>query len=263
MTAASRRTLATPGGEFDAAVTEALPKLYRFALVLTREPSAAEDLVQDTVVRALERRESFRGEASLATWLHRIAHNLAVDRARRSVNELPVEDVEERWRDDAYSVDAAVVVARTQQRTELEDALVRLPETHRTPLVLHDVEGWTVPEITGVTGVSPAATAKRLARGRMMLVTALASGAARRRALEGVPMRCWDARQMVSDYLDDQLAQPERERVESHLQRCPTCPPLYAALVGTTAELGRLRDRDAVIPDAVRERLARSTAARE
>ncbi len=84
----------------------------------------AADLVQDTFVRALEKRASFRGDSVPATWLHRILHNLAIDRARRASREIAVEEVEERWRDDGYSVDAAVVVERAQTREELEDALV-------------------------------------------------------------------------------------------------------------------------------------------
>ena len=70
---------------------------------VTRDLQQSEDLVQETVVRALERADSYRGDAALATWLHRILHNLAVDRARRD-REIPVEDlaeaVEQRWRDD-------------------------------------------------------------------------------------------------------------------------------------------------------------------
>ena len=74
-------------------------------------------------------------------------------------------------------------------------------------------------------------------------------------------MRCWDARQHVSEYLNGDL-EPETARlVEAHLAACPTCPPLYAALVGVHDGLGRLRDPDSVIgPDlerAVREVLER------
>ena len=78
-----------------AALPEHIPGLVRFTRSLARDPQQAEDLAQETLLRALERAESFRGEASLATWLHRIAHNLAVDRARRD-RETPVEDLADR-----------------------------------------------------------------------------------------------------------------------------------------------------------------------
>ena len=65
-------------------------------------------------------------------------------------------------------------------------------------------------------------------------------------------MPCWDARQHVSDYLDGDLAPELARLIESHLEVCPTCPPLYTALVGVQSELGRLRDPDSVIdPDLV------------
>jgi RNA polymerase sigma-70 factor (ECF subfamily) len=90
----------------------------------------------------------------------------------------------------------------------------------------------------------------------MALVSALAAGAERRHVLEGVPMRCWDARQHVSDYLDGTLDPDTKRMVEAHLERCPTCPPLYAALVGVHNAIGALRDADTVVPPTVAERLA-------
>ena len=218
----------------------------------------AEDLVQETLLRALQRADSFRAEASLATWLHRILHNLAVDlfrRDREDATEDIEREVEEKWRDDSYTVDAAIVVERAETREELEDALVRLPVIYRTAVVLHDAEGMTMAEVADVQAVGLPAAKQRLRRGRMMLVGALAQGRERRGALRGVPLRCWDARSKVSDYLDDELLARDRVLVERHLETCPTCPPLYAGLVGTRAALGALRDADAVVPLSLADRI--------
>jgi RNA polymerase sigma-70 factor (ECF subfamily) len=68
-------------------------------------------------------------------------------------------------------------------------------------------------------------------------------------------MRCWDARQHVSEYLDGVLDADTAAVVEAHLGRCPTCPPLYAALVGVHDAVGALRDTDSVVPPPVAERL--------
>lgn len=241
---------------------EHIPGLLRFTRSLVRDPQRAEDLTQATLVRALERAESFRGESGLATWLHRIAHNLAVDQARRD-REVPVDDladeVEARWRDDAYTVDAADVVSRAETRAELDDALIRLPVSYRAAVVLHDADGLTVSEIADIAQISVPAAKQRLRRGRMMLVSALARGSERREALAGVPLRCWDARSQVSDYIDGLLAPHEAARVEGHLERCPTCPPLYASLVGATDALARtrgtLRDPNEVVPPQQAERI--------
>ena len=231
------------------------PQLYRFARSLVRDDQLAADLAQDTLVRALERGSQFRGDAPLGAWLRGILRNLAIDRARRSARELPVEEVEGDWQDDAYTVDPQVVVERAATREELEDALVRLPFDYRVAVLLHDVERWKVREIAELEGISLPAAKQRLRRGRMMLVSALAAGAERRAALKGVPMRCWDARRHVSDYLDGALDAPTSALVESHLERCPTCPPLYAALVGVSERLPGLRDPDSVVPPEVEARL--------
>lgn len=250
----------------DAAAWEAtLPGLLRYARTLTPDEEAANDLVQETVTRGLDRVDQFRTDSSLATWLHRIMHNLAVDAARRR-HEIPagdllrepdddVRELEVKWRDDAYTVDSAVVIERAETREELLDGLARLPFIYRSAVVLHDAEGLTAAELATVQEIALPAAKQRIRRGRMMLVSALAASSERREVLKGVPMRCWDARWKVSDYLDDELSQDERAVLEQHLEVCPTCPPLYAGLVGTTAALGSWRDSDAVVSPQLTERI--------
>ena len=232
-----------------------LESLYRYALGVTHDPDLAADVAQDTIVRALERRDQYRSEAPLGHWLIRIAHNLIVDRARRAKHELLVDDVEDSWRDDTYTVDAEAVVQRAATRAELLDALARLPSIYRSAVVLHDVEGLRVADVAEIHDLSLPAAKQRLRRGRMAMVSALATGHRRRVATKGVPMPCWDARQHVSDYLNGDLDQPTAAMVESHLASCPTCPPLYAALVGVHGELGRLRDPDSVVDPTLERRI--------
>lgn len=236
-------------------VAEHTGPLYRFALSITRDPDRAGDLVQDTFVRAVERFDQYRGNAPLEAWLKRILYNLAMDRARRSSREIVVEEVETDWRDDEYTVDPAVVAERSHTRAEIEDALARVPFDYRTAVILHDAQGWTVREIAETQSISLSAAKQRLRRGRMALVAAIAVGHERRFQLRGVPMRCWDARQHVSDYLDGTLDTDTVRLVEAHLEVCPTCPPLYAALVGVHEAVGTLRDKDSVVPREVETRI--------
>jgi RNA polymerase sigma-70 factor (ECF subfamily) len=247
--------LARPASPDDETLAAALVELYPFAFSITRDPELAADLIQDAWLRASRSVGQWRGDAPLASWLRRIIHNLAIDSARRSGREVLVEEVEDRWRDDEYSVDAAVVSERAQTREELEDALVRLPFIYRSVVMLHDIEGWTVAEIAELLELGLPAAKQRLRRGRMMLVTALAEGQERRENLKGVPMACWDARQHVSEYLNGDLDAVTAALLERHLEVCPTCPPLYASLVGVRAELGGLRDPDAVVPPELASRL--------
>jgi RNA polymerase sigma-70 factor (ECF subfamily) len=239
----------------DETLAAALIELYPFALSITRHPDLAADLIQDAWLRASRSAGQWRGDAPLASWLRRIIQNLAIDSARRSGREVLADEVEQRWRDDDYTVDASVVAERAQTREELEDALARLPFIYRSVVMLHDVEGWTVAEIADLLELGLPAAKQRLRRGRMMLVTALAEGQERQISLKGVPMRCWDARQHVSEYLNGDLDAETSALLERHLEVCPTCPPLYASLVGVRAELGGLRDPDAVIPPELADRL--------
>ena len=103
--------------------------------------------------------------------------------------------------------------------------------------------------------VSLPAAKQRLRRGRMMLVSALASSDGRREASLAQPMRCWQARRHVSSYLDGELDEATKSMVEDHLAGCPTCPPLYTSLVGIRATMGELRDADAVVEDGIARRI--------
>jgi RNA polymerase sigma-70 factor (ECF subfamily) len=195
----------------------------------------------------------------VATWLHRIMHNLAVDGSRRR-SETPTdiaasdaERIEVMWSDDSYSVDAALVTERAETRELLQDALLRIPLIYRSAVILHDAEGLPMSAVAEIQQIALPAAKQRLRRGRMMLVTELADGGAQKEP--GVPMRCWDARQLVSDYMDDDLTERERGLLELHLEACPTCPPLYAGLVGVREALGSHRDSDAAVPRAVASRI--------
>lgn len=240
-----------------------LPRLVRLATRLVRDAAQAEDCAQETIVGAWRRRDQLRDPAALSAWLRRSLVNRIIDRARVHRDELDIDAVEADWRDDRYSVAPERVLERAELRDELEDALSRLPVIYRVPVVLHDVVGWTAAEIAKAMEASRSATKQRIRRGRMTLVSALADGNERRQASLAQPLRCWRARRHVSAYLDDELDPGTRSAVESHLETCPTCPPLYAGLVGVTASLGGLRDPDTVVEGEIaariREHLAEQT----
>ena len=204
---------------------------------------------------AWRRRDQLRDASALAGWLRRSLVNRIIDRSRRRHDELDIDDIEDDWRDDAYSVQPELVLERAELRDELEDALARLPVIYRLPVVLHDALGWTAAEIAQSMDVGLPAAKQRLRRGRMMLVSALAAGDGRREASLAQPMRCWQARRHVSSYLDGELDEATKTTVEDHLTGCPTCPPLYTGLVGVRATMGECRDTDAVVEDAIARRI--------
>jgi len=240
---------------FAARLMEELPRLVRLATRLVRDPDAAQDCAQETIVGAWRRQDQLRDPAALPGWLRRSLVNRVIDRARAQHDELDIDAVEQDWRDDRYSVDPSAVLDRAELRDELEDALARLPVIYRVPVVLHDVLGWTGPEIASAMSAGLPATKQRLRRGRMMLVSALADDDEKRQVSLAQPLRCWRARRHISGYLDGELDAGTKSAVETHLADCPTCPPLYASLVGVTATLGGLRDPDTVIEDAIASRI--------
>lgn len=236
-----------------------IPGLVRYARYLTGDLNSAEDLVQDTLERALRSADTFQGQSALRTWLHRVMHHRFIDLQRaKSADPVPDEvigaEIERSWQDDDYTVDPQTVIARAADRDDLLDALVHLPAILRAAVILHDLEGLTSAEVAEISAVSLPAAKQRLRRGRAMIIDLLADEA-RRRASTGVPMRCWKARSRIGDYLDDELTAGERSALETHLSGCPTCPGLYAAVVGVTDAVGRLRDPDSVVPPEMAERL--------
>ena len=245
----------TEADAFAGLLAAELPRLVGLATRLLSDPDQAEDCAQETIVGAWRRRDQLRDAAALPAWLRRSLVNRIIDRSRRRHDELDIDDIESDWKDDAYSVQPELVMERAELRDELEDALARLPVIYRLPVVLHDALGWTGVEIAQSMDVSLPAAKQRLRRGRMMLVSALASTDGRRQASLAQPMRCWQARRHVSSYLDGELDPATKSMVEGHLADCPTCPPLYTSLVGIRATMGELRDADTVVEDGIARRI--------
>ncbi len=208
--------------EWAARVLGHAPVLVRFASAFTPNRADAEDLVQETILRAYRSRDGFRGEASELSWLRRILRNLAIDRARRPDREVSVDDMEAQWRDDAYTVDVAEVVAAAERREDLLDALSRLSYPYRTMVVLHDVEGWTVAEAAGELDIALPAAKQRLRRG---------PDGPRERAGRRARAACRPPRRAVAVLgrpasrvrLPRRHARHDRTAVEAHVAGCPTC----------------------------------------
>lgn len=123
------------------------PRLYPLVLrVVGGAEMDAEDVVQETWVRATAGMGRFRGESSFGTWLTAIGLNAARDHLRRRGRWGVMEDVSE--------VEIAVPAAPHGQRLDLERAIALLPPGCRTVLVLHDVEGFTHEEIARQLGIA-------------------------------------------------------------------------------------------------------------
>lgn len=134
--------------------------LYQFALrLMGGNAHDAEDVVQETWIRAVEKLGTFRWQASLATWLTGIALNQCRARFRRR---------DRRWL-EVKETDLVAEAPPLHERADLEQAVAALPPGYRTVLVLHDVEGFTHEELASRLGIAVGTSKSQLSRARTML----------------------------------------------------------------------------------------------
>lgn len=146
-------------------ITAFIPGLRRYAMSLIRNPADAEELVQETLCRAIERMRSWRGIRNTRAYLYTILHNLYVDRFVKSGmrNEVISEKI----------VEQNLVVAPSQfyrvELRELDEAVRQLPEEHRAVILLVGLEGMTYATAASVLGIPVGTVMSRLSRARETL----------------------------------------------------------------------------------------------
>src|SRR3979409_548184 len=152
-------------------------RLYRIARGILRNDSEAEDVVQETYVRAFTHLQEFRGDSSLATWLARIAMNEALGRLRRQRpavewTSLPPGVLEAQiiqFPHSANSEDPEKSMAQRQIQHVVEHAIDELPEAFRIVFITRVIEGMNVEETAEILGLKPETVKTRLHRARTML----------------------------------------------------------------------------------------------
>jgi RNA polymerase sigma-70 factor (ECF subfamily) len=163
---------------------EYMPALYSAALRMTRDPSDAEDLVQETYLKAYRAFASFEEGTNLKAWLYRILTNTYINtyRAKKRRPEIAdVEDVEDLYLYRRLSGDQATGLGRSAEDealerftdTDVKAAIESLPDTFRMAVLLADVEGFSYKEIAEITDVPIGTVMSRIHRGRKALQKAL------------------------------------------------------------------------------------------
>jgi len=155
------------------------PRLFRVARGIVAGDAEAEDVVQETYVTAFGKLDSFRAEASFATWITRIAINIAKMRLRsHRPNEL-YDTVTEHQSPHVLafpgqgSEPAEIIVSRTQIGAIIEKAVADLPSDMRVVFLLRETEGLTTAEVARTLRINPITVKTRLFRARRRLKTAL------------------------------------------------------------------------------------------
>ena len=152
-------------------------RLWAVALRTTGDPEDAADGLQDGLVAAYRRAATFRGDAAVTTWLHRVVVNACLDRLRsaavRRTATLPEEEDRPLPPAAAEAADPALAAERTDQRRLVLAALGQLPPDQRAAVVLVDMEGLPVAEAATVLGIPVGTLKSRCSRGRGRLAVLL------------------------------------------------------------------------------------------
>ncbi len=159
-------------------------RIHRYILSMAKDATEAEDLVQETFLRAHRQLASLRDPATVSAWLFRIATNVTYDRLRQRTREKALRapgmegdgrpagedlaDPDVAWIDQAFE--------REEMSACVQEFIEELPDGHRAVLMLHDLEGHTNPEIAALLGCSLETVKIRLHRARKKLKAALAAG---------------------------------------------------------------------------------------
>ena len=191
--ALSERLRAGEMEAFAELVTEFQPLVYSVTLRIVHDPEEARDMTQETFLRIYRHFDRFRGEASLKTWVCRIAVNQALNsqrwwKRRHRAETHSLDEPLQQEGDDRLSLGAtlastadspeAEVIAHERQQ-QLERALGTLKKDFRIAVALRDIEGMSYEEIASILEISVGTVKSRIARGRDMLRTHLSRSLSR------------------------------------------------------------------------------------
>ena len=177
--------------DFEATTLPHLKSLFRLAFRLTGDPAAAEDMVQETYLRALQSFDSLRDPQRVRPWLFQILSRLVIDRHRTTWREAPLEGPEDLDRFSLYDRIADEDPFPYSDRLhddflahfrdeDVRRALLALPEVYRVPLILLYVEDLSYRELAELLGCPVGTVMSRLHRGRKTLERELWDCARRR-----------------------------------------------------------------------------------
>jgi RNA polymerase sigma-70 factor (ECF subfamily) len=181
---------ALPPADFEEQALSHMDALYRTALRMTRNPQDAEDLVQETYLKAFRFADTYRHDTNLRAWLFKILTTSAINRYARESHALPADSLDATDEHALYEGLKALggrfeqgaedEVLRGMVDEEVRRAVDALPVQFRIAVLLADVEGFSYREIADITNVRLGTVMSRISRGRKLLQKALWEYACRR-----------------------------------------------------------------------------------
>lgn len=233
-------------------------RIYRYGLQMCRSPDDAADVTQETLLALARGVSSFRGDASLSTWLYTVARSFCLKKRRRR-RHAPAVLASLDASDDRGALDVPdrrelpeEALGRQEVERALDNALGTLAPSVRDVVLLRDVEGLTAPEVAEVLGIGVTAVKSRLHRGRLALRTQLAplfhgDGS-------GPLPACPDVVGVFSRHLEGETTAADCAEMERHLASCSHCRGACETLRHTLA-LCRTTAPARAVPVAVQHAL--------
>jgi RNA polymerase sigma-70 factor (ECF subfamily) len=148
--------------KFHSLIDQQIPRLRRYARALTRNPGRADDLVQDTLLRALAKQHLWQPDTNLRAWLFTLMHNQYVNDVRRSAREGQTVEIDTMSNGLAATTDPTA----SRQLHELRRALAQLLDEQREAILLVGLEGLSYAETAAILAVPVGTVRSRLSRGR-------------------------------------------------------------------------------------------------
>ena len=148
--------------QFHRLVEREIPRLRRYARALTRRADRADDLVQETLVRAIAKSDLWQAGTDIRAWLFTIMHNQHVNMVRRAMRDDATVDIEQM----SSSLMAITDPTASRQLRELDTALARLPAEQREVILLVGLEGMSYEAAAQILEVPVGTVRSRLSRGR-------------------------------------------------------------------------------------------------
>jgi RNA polymerase sigma-70 factor (ECF subfamily) len=180
--ALARRATSGDEAAFEQLYRAHSPRVFALCLRMSGSRQRAADLTQDVFVHIWERLNTWRGDAALSSWIHRVTVNLVLSNVRTEQRRQKHEMMEGNDERDERSTTKADVRSKTEgsiraasvhEAIDLERAIAALPNGARTVFVLHDVEGYQHDEIAKMTGTAAGTCRAQLHRARKLLMEAL------------------------------------------------------------------------------------------
>jgi RNA polymerase sigma-70 factor, ECF subfamily len=156
-------------------------RVYALCLRMARNPVEAEDLTQEAFLQMYRKIQTFRGEASFSTWLHRVTVNVVLMKLRRKKRtEVPLDEDSERDGDSptprSEFGEADLRLTGSIDRIHLQRAIEQLPPGFKSIFILHDIQGYKHQEIGEILGCSAGNSKSQLHKARMRLRALLKRG---------------------------------------------------------------------------------------